>query len=180
MDGAWITEDGGETVVLLPGSTDLRYLIPWRSVEEVMTFLQERRRCGQDLLVFADDGEKLGGWPGTHRHCYEEEWLERFFVALEQSAGWLYTDTVPVPEQARARGGSTSPAPATRDGRSPPPATQQAVRNTCEAAAKQGQPLRADGALARLPGPLSESGRCSNALPASAFMPRSTEGAIER
>ncbi len=141
VDGAWITEDGGETVVLLPGSTNLRYLIPWRSVEEVMTFLQERRRCGQDLLVFADDGEKLGGWPGTHRHCYQEEWLERFFVALEQSAGWLHTDT---PSQylnrhvPRGRIYIPSASYPEMEDWSLPPATQQAVRNTREAAAKAG------------------------------------------
>ena len=41
----------------------------------------------------ADDGEKFGIWPETHRSVYEEGWLERFFTLLEQSGDWLETTT---------------------------------------------------------------------------------------
>lgn len=91
VDGAWLTEDVGNTVTLLPASTDLRYLIPWRSVEEVIGYLRRQHAAGRQLLVFGDDGEKFGVWPGTYRLCYEEGWLERFLQALEENEAWLET-----------------------------------------------------------------------------------------
>jgi len=30
------------------------------------------------VIVCADDGEKLGSWPGTHQHCYTNGWLRRW------------------------------------------------------------------------------------------------------
>ncbi len=33
-----------------------------------------------------DDGEKFGAWTGTHKLCYREGWLERFFRGLEERA----------------------------------------------------------------------------------------------
>jgi alpha-amylase len=42
-----------------------------------------------------DDGEKLGGWPGTHELCWGQHgqpgWIEEFFSALEQNRSWLHT-----------------------------------------------------------------------------------------
>ncbi|MHB0876679.1 MAG: alpha-amylase/4-alpha-glucanotransferase domain-containing protein [Anaerolineae bacterium] len=93
LDGYYTTEDQGQVLRLLPASTDLRYLIPWRDVEEVIAFLRSRHETGQDLLVFADDGEKFGSWPGTHQHVFDNGWLERFFSAVEANAGWLETTT---------------------------------------------------------------------------------------
>ncbi len=34
------------------------------------------------VVVFGDDGEKFGVWPGTKEHVYENGWLRRFFDAL--------------------------------------------------------------------------------------------------
>ena len=94
LDGSYVTDDAGSTLRIYPASTSLRYVIPWRSVEEVIAFLQERRMAGQRLIVFADDGEKFGAWPGTYHHCYEDGWLERFFSSLEASSDWLQTTTL--------------------------------------------------------------------------------------
>ncbi len=44
-------------------------------------------------MVYADDGEKFGGWPGTHAHVYTDGWLDRFLGALEANAGWLRVTT---------------------------------------------------------------------------------------
>ena len=141
VDGAWLTEDGGELVTLLPGSTDLRYLIPWRGVEEVMAFLWDCRQARKDLLVFADDGEKLGGWPGTHRHCYEDGWLERLCVELERGSEWVTTATpASYLEMSPARRRVYIPSatyPEMEDW-SLPPGTQQAVRSTREGAEPAG------------------------------------------
>src|SRR5262249_40034585 len=41
------------------------------------------------VVVFADDGEKFGSWPETHRHCYEHGWLRRFLDALRDARSWV-------------------------------------------------------------------------------------------
>ena len=41
-----------------------------------------------------DDGEKFGGWPGTHELCWgRDAWIEKCFTALEDNADWLSTVT---------------------------------------------------------------------------------------
>lgn len=83
-----ITEDSGETVKLLGSNRELRYSIPFSPVESVMEKLKEMHNTGANLVFYGDDGEKFGVWPGTHKLCYEEGWLDRFFTEVE-SADWL-------------------------------------------------------------------------------------------
>ncbi|MGH7337946.1 MAG: alpha-amylase/4-alpha-glucanotransferase domain-containing protein, partial [Myxococcota bacterium] len=78
------TESDGRGVALLAIDERLRYLIPFRAPEETAIYLRELRAAGHQLAVLADDGEKFGGWPGTHRWVYEEGWLDRFFRELER------------------------------------------------------------------------------------------------
>ena len=44
--------------------------------------------------MFGDDGEKFGTWPETHKHVYEDGWLERFFDALLQNQHWIQVTTL--------------------------------------------------------------------------------------
>ncbi len=95
LDGHYTTEHLGQSVGLFPISAELRYLIPFREVDEVIGYVRgqaEQRR--RPLLSLVDDGEKLGVWPGTKRWVYEEGWLERFFRALTREARWLRTVTL--------------------------------------------------------------------------------------
>ncbi len=95
LHGCYIAEEQGATVKLIPGLKALRYLIPFGGVEETLEFL--RRLARESLGGFAalgDDCEKFGVWPETHKHCYANGWLERFFTALEGAASWL-TCTLP-------------------------------------------------------------------------------------
>ena len=88
--GYYLTEDQGAVIKVFSGSKRLRYLIPYASPEETLNYLREKAsETDGNLLVFADDGEKFGIWPGTHRLCYEEKWLERFFRALEENREWV-------------------------------------------------------------------------------------------
>jgi 4-alpha-glucanotransferase len=90
MFGYYTTEDAGASVKVLPGLKSLRYLIPFRGVDEITNFLHRaasEHRGG--FAAMGDDLEKFGVWPGTYEHCYQNGWLERFFTALEQSADWL-------------------------------------------------------------------------------------------
>lgn len=86
----YLTEEEGWELCVFPISEKLRYLIPFRPVEEVISFLQKQRgRREGSLLVLADDGEKFGAWPETHQAVYRERWLEKFFTALKQNRDWL-------------------------------------------------------------------------------------------
>jgi len=83
-------EDDGRLLGVFPASERLRYLIPFGQVEEVVAEL--RRHCpseGQALVVYADDGEKFGLWPGTHKHVYADGWLARYHAALIAEGDWL-------------------------------------------------------------------------------------------
>lgn len=91
--GYWTTEDAGATVALFPSSKALRYLIPFHPVEEVIEHLRSLRSETPRTVVLADDLEKFGLWPGTHRWVYEEGWLEAFCQALERESSWLVTTT---------------------------------------------------------------------------------------
>lgn len=92
--GYYITEEDGRIVSVFPGSEKLRYLIPFRSVEETISYFREiSTQGGNPLLTMADDGEKFGVWPKTYKHCYEDRWLDRFFSALEDNSEWLETTT---------------------------------------------------------------------------------------
>ncbi|MDR1958979.1 MAG: DUF1926 domain-containing protein [Planctomycetaceae bacterium] len=90
----YITEDDGRTMSVFPGSEKLRYLIPFRDVNEMIRhFEQISEQCENAVLTHGDDGEKFGSWPGTACHVYGEGWLHQFFQALTDNADWLITTT---------------------------------------------------------------------------------------
>jgi 4-alpha-glucanotransferase len=92
--GHYLGEDQGHIVRIIPGLKALRYLIPFRSVDETMRFL--RKAASEHPGGFAtmgDDLEKFGIWPETYDHCYRNGWVENFLKALEDNAGWLETST---------------------------------------------------------------------------------------
>ncbi len=94
LHGSYIAEDLGSCVKLIPGLQKLRYLVPFATVEENISFL--RRYAGEHpggLAAMGDDCEKFGVWPGTWKHCYQDGWLESFFTALEENSDWLITTT---------------------------------------------------------------------------------------
>ncbi len=96
LDGVYLTEMNGATVRLFPGSERLRYLIPFGDVEEALRAIE--RMTARDVpypaAILADDGEKFGIWPGTHRTVYTEGWLRRFFEGIAARDGWLSTMTL--------------------------------------------------------------------------------------
>jgi hypothetical protein len=88
--GYYIAEDLGAKVKVIPGLKSLRYLVPFRDVEETIGFLRNAAdRHPGGMAAMGDDCEKFGAWPGTHDHCYRNGWLERFFTALERDQEWL-------------------------------------------------------------------------------------------
>lgn len=97
--GYYVTEEEGHPVKVFASSKKLRYLIPWRDVEEVIEHLRTLATDDSDRIVMmGDDGEKFGLWPGTHKLCWQDGWMERFFKALEENSDWLRT--IPLGEYA--------------------------------------------------------------------------------
>ena len=90
---SFITEDQGFPLVVYPGSMRLRYLIPFRDVSASLKELRERHEAGAKLVVYADDGEKFGAWPGTYQRVHKDGWLEQFFTQIAQ-ADFLETTTL--------------------------------------------------------------------------------------
>jgi len=78
------TESDGKTVDVLAIDERLRYLIPFRPPAEIAEYVHELKTKGQRLAVFADDGEKFGGWPGTREWVYEKGWLKDFLDTMEK------------------------------------------------------------------------------------------------
>lgn len=92
LTGYFITEDQGRPLVVLPIDKRLRYTMPFEPPETTLEYLHTLNRKGQDrLVVFADDGEKFGTWPGTHETVYAGGWLRRFCELLTANAGWIRT-----------------------------------------------------------------------------------------
>ncbi len=87
----YITEDHGKKVNIFATHEKLRYIIPFNEPDSIREYLGEI--AGRDpgaLLVYGDDGEKFGGWPGTYKWVYTEKWLERFFTMLRENRNWIY------------------------------------------------------------------------------------------
>lgn len=90
---AYLTEESGAPLKLVPSLQQLRYTIPFREPQETFDILADSRHRG-GMFAVGDDCEKFGVWPGTHEHCYTNRWLERFFEALEAAADWLEITTL--------------------------------------------------------------------------------------
>ncbi len=93
LRGYYVSEEEGQTVNIFPSLKLLRYIIPWRDVDEVIATLRGWAEESEDgIAVMGDDGEKFGSWPETYRHCWGRDgWMGRFFAGLERNASWLTT-----------------------------------------------------------------------------------------
>jgi 4-alpha-glucanotransferase len=90
MHGAYITEELGACVKLIPGLKALRYLIPYRDPSDIMEFLRTvKAQHPGGFVAMGDDCEKFGVWPKSYEHCYTGGWLERFWSAIEANSEWL-------------------------------------------------------------------------------------------
>ncbi len=99
LHGYYRTEEQGYRLAVFPSLSRLRYLIPFQPVEQVMDWLWQQavRPLSADqpprLACMGDDGEKFGLWPQTHQLCWEEQYVERLFEAIENAQEWLPTIT---------------------------------------------------------------------------------------
>jgi len=82
----FLTEDQGAQVRLLPISRRLRYTLPTKPVDDVLATLRAMAAEGAEVLIYAEDGERYGSWPGTAGYLYgEEAYLDQLFGALDDA-----------------------------------------------------------------------------------------------
>ncbi|MBC7814340.1 MAG: DUF1925 domain-containing protein, partial [Burkholderiales bacterium] len=97
LHGYFVTEEQGHTLNIFPTSTQMRYMLPWKEVPEIMSWLEsliDRKREGNPPLVFmGDDGEKFGLWPGTYERVWEGGYMDAFCEAVEAASEWLQAVT---------------------------------------------------------------------------------------
>jgi alpha-amylase len=74
-------------VAVLPIDERLRYLVPFRPPADTAAYFRYLAERGHALAIFADDGEKFGGWPGTQQWVYERGWLSQFLDMLLDLSG---------------------------------------------------------------------------------------------
>ena len=88
---AFTTDDRGKRLSIFGTEQGLRYRIPFKPVDDVISYLHERvTPDGQYVGMMGDDGEKFGSWPGTFEYCWSREcWVDRLFDAIEASGDWL-------------------------------------------------------------------------------------------
>jgi alpha-amylase len=92
LTGYYLTEDQGKSVAVFPISKALRYTMPFAPVDETIRILRDAAtEKGENIITFADDGEKFGVWPKTFKTVYQDGWLEEFFRKLDENASWLKT-----------------------------------------------------------------------------------------
>ncbi|HDZ24066.1 MAG TPA: DUF1926 domain-containing protein [Desulfobacteraceae bacterium] len=89
--GPYVTEKEGKTLSLLATPMTMRYLIPFKPVEEVMGHLRHLEQSEKKVAVYGDDGEKFGLWPGTNEWVIKKGWLQGFFRAVAENSDWLQT-----------------------------------------------------------------------------------------
>lgn len=93
--GYRLTEEDGRLLKVFAGGEHLRYLIPYRDPHETIDYCRDiADRIPNAVLVFGDDGEKFGVWPGSKDLVFRDGWLRRFFEALSQNQDWLKVTTM--------------------------------------------------------------------------------------
>ncbi|MGA2513002.1 MAG: alpha-amylase/4-alpha-glucanotransferase domain-containing protein [Candidatus Limnocylindrales bacterium] len=92
---AFTTDDRGLRLTVFGTEQGLRYRIPFKPVDDLISYLRARvTPDGRFVGMMGDDGEKFGGWPGTFEYCWgRDRWVERLFEAIEANADWLATVT---------------------------------------------------------------------------------------
>ena len=83
LGATYVTEDEGRPLRVFPIDKALRYLIPFRPLEDVEARLRAIDAAG-GTAILGDDGEKFGVWPGTREWVFGQGWLERFLRFVEE------------------------------------------------------------------------------------------------
>lgn len=79
---AWLTEESGYPMKIFFIDTGLRYVLPWRSSEEVFNYMLERgSEIGDRVIVWGSDAEKFGEWRDPE---WARWWLNDFLSKIRE------------------------------------------------------------------------------------------------
>jgi hypothetical protein len=94
LDHPYLVHHLDRLLTAYPISVDLRYAAPREDPEILVESLRHLHDHNPEgVAVLADDGEKYGLWPGSHRRVYGADgWLDRFFRAASAS-DWVKPTT---------------------------------------------------------------------------------------
>lgn len=80
LNGYFMTENSNNSIGLFPINKDLRYIIPFATIDNTIDKLSSFANDeGKNAAIIFDDGEKFGVWPKTYEKVYEKQWLKKFF-----------------------------------------------------------------------------------------------------
>lgn len=86
LNGYFLTENSNNKIAFFPINRDLRYIIPFASIDNTMEKLTSlSNNEGENAAIIFDDGEKFGVWPRTYEKVYEKGWLKDFFEKCTSS-----------------------------------------------------------------------------------------------
>jgi len=95
----YITEDQGAKVIVVSINEPLRYLTPWKPVDETYQYLLRNASTEPDRLIcLIDDAEKFGVWATTNDICYKKgyngrPWMEELFSMVMDNP-WIHNLTL--------------------------------------------------------------------------------------
>ncbi len=90
----YLTERAGKTLAIFPSDQRLRYMIPFKPVEDVISHLISLGQAAPGVgITYGDDGEKFGVWPGTYEWVIQKGWLEKLFAELTKNRDKIVTTT---------------------------------------------------------------------------------------
>jgi len=86
--GYYQTEHNGKSVNIFPINEQLRYMIPFSKVDDVIFELEKMSDELPDgaSVTYGDDGEKFGLWPETFEWVFGSGWLDDFLKKLEKNS----------------------------------------------------------------------------------------------
>lgn len=113
IDNIFRTEYEGEYFDIFPIHERLRYKIPFAEPRESLNEVLRLNGRLSSLSVMFDDGEKMGGWPGTYDWVYgkngKKGWLENF-ICEAGSSGEYSGISFKLPSEILKEGLNTSPS----------------------------------------------------------------------
>ncbi|MCX7648417.1 MAG: DUF1926 domain-containing protein, partial [Elusimicrobiales bacterium] len=82
VNDCFVTEYEGKKIKIFTINHNLRYLIPYKEPYKTVEYINSFK---EGIFTMADDGEKFGLWPESHKLVYEEKWLYNFFETIKNS-----------------------------------------------------------------------------------------------
>ena len=96
--GAYVTEDQGKEIVIIPINERIRYLVPWNPPDMTLKYLA--KACDSNhkkIIIMMSDAEKMGAWQAGDRTTYDicyisghdgKPWLKNFFEQIRKNK-WI-------------------------------------------------------------------------------------------